>query len=552
MAAGVGITLTAASTVVFAELHWTPGILVQAEDRAHRIGQKSSVNIHYLIAKETVDDIIWPSVSHKVQIVSTMCDGRKHKLVASFASASDAVELAGKHNLDDTSSLDAMVGASLELEHAGPTSDNATSSACEAGTAAPSGWLARLQRKATHSDEVSRSCSFHVSKETGRMHVLDITGRPLGQGASFKLADWEALWESGALPQPLLIDPAAARATEAFLCQWLTLRSGEQRELMNRVVTLPLSKHLRKQQTAAAARVSAASVTRGRNILSALHAKKKLKVAPEVASVRILCSWCKEADPEDGSLYCSPDCEAKGEKTGDVSFGKAFAGKLLAAVNDGGPYKADIGEATLEVYANADKSKSGSKLPVRHCQWNDGWDIRTLVVFEGKEMSFKALKEKLDSTAYENAEIKMGELKDRIKTSAVQAVQAAKAAAVQSILQNDSQALHPQQASKSFGEAPAEELPQGKNEQGRESDVAPRKSTIVDVFAQLAFRKIGTQVSNEAGAVDQLDNLEECATAVKQARIDSHEGSAGRVCPRHGLEQGTTALDDGGKFVDLT
>eukprot|EP00930_Biecheleria_cincta_P024813 TRINITY_DN17713_c0_g1_i2.p1 TRINITY_DN17713_c0_g1~~TRINITY_DN17713_c0_g1_i2.p1 ORF type:complete len:748 (+),score=116.45 TRINITY_DN17713_c0_g1_i2:117-2360(+) len=85
VAGGVGITLTAASTVVFAELHWTPGLLVQAEDRAHRIGQKSSVNIHYLLAGGTADDVIWPSVSRKVQVVSAMCNGRKDRLVAELA-----------------------------------------------------------------------------------------------------------------------------------------------------------------------------------------------------------------------------------------------------------------------------------------------------------------------------------------------------------------------------------------------------------------------------------------------------------------------------------
>ncbi|KAJ8434665.1 hypothetical protein Cgig2_030051 [Carnegiea gigantea] len=74
-AGGVGLTLTAASTVIFAELSWTPGDLIQAEDRAHRIGQVSSVNVYYLIANDTVDDIIWDVVQSKLENLGQVLDG---------------------------------------------------------------------------------------------------------------------------------------------------------------------------------------------------------------------------------------------------------------------------------------------------------------------------------------------------------------------------------------------------------------------------------------------------------------------------------------------
>ena len=52
--------------VVFAELHWTPGELEQCEDRAHRIGQTGTVNVHYLVAKGTLDEWVWSALARKV------------------------------------------------------------------------------------------------------------------------------------------------------------------------------------------------------------------------------------------------------------------------------------------------------------------------------------------------------------------------------------------------------------------------------------------------------------------------------------------------------
>ncbi|CAN1279727.1 DNA annealing helicase and endonuclease ZRANB3 [Linum perenne] len=96
-AGGVGLTLTAASTVIFAELAWTPGDLIQAEDRVHRIGQVSSVNIYYLLANDTVDDIIWDVVQSKLENLGQMLDGHEETLEVSRDENQQMVEASNKH-----------------------------------------------------------------------------------------------------------------------------------------------------------------------------------------------------------------------------------------------------------------------------------------------------------------------------------------------------------------------------------------------------------------------------------------------------------------------
>lgn len=75
-AMGTGLTLTAASNVIFLDDPWNRAIKDQAEDRAHRIGTKGTVRIITLVCKDTIDERILNLVERKGRMSDMIIDGK--------------------------------------------------------------------------------------------------------------------------------------------------------------------------------------------------------------------------------------------------------------------------------------------------------------------------------------------------------------------------------------------------------------------------------------------------------------------------------------------
>ncbi len=93
-AAGVGLTLTAASRVIFVESSWTPADLQQCADRCHRIGQKNPVLAEILTIYKSIDSHMLHSALGKMHIINQIIKETNMTELNNSAIASKLRELA--------------------------------------------------------------------------------------------------------------------------------------------------------------------------------------------------------------------------------------------------------------------------------------------------------------------------------------------------------------------------------------------------------------------------------------------------------------------------
>jgi hypothetical protein len=186
-AAGTGLTLTAADTVVFAELDWNPTDLMQCEDRIHRVGQKHHCRIYYCVAAGSADSLMWGTLLRKLRVVGATVDG-----------VSDAQGLSGMQYWQQVGSQQSA-GAGGEAVEAPASQQKRTR---DAAAAAAAGGDASAGAAAAGSDggpsqlggdKTARRSLFGEFMATGRM-----PGEGCASAAASGLASGSAVTGAGA------------------------------------------------------------------------------------------------------------------------------------------------------------------------------------------------------------------------------------------------------------------------------------------------------------------------------------------------------------------
>ncbi|EFJ17354.1 hypothetical protein SELMODRAFT_233770 [Selaginella moellendorffii] len=276
-AGGVGLDLSAARNVVFVELPKTASELVQAEDRAHRRGQKSAVNIYIFCAKETSDECHWQSLSKSLERVTTMTNGSEDAIPGL-----EVETLMDQTESGDTKACSLLRRCQNSLPPDEVPEGRRVVSETAQQNASNESWNfdAHLLMFEVHNRyhvviEMSPAF-FQVSSNTGRVHLYkkSLEEPPVVTALSenFKPEDLEKLEQIPSternllLPTCLLENTSLVDASMAFIREWKTLRPVHRKRLYGRPLQLPLSRALSRLTGAQGGLVKGGSKRRRRPI----------------------------------------------------------------------------------------------------------------------------------------------------------------------------------------------------------------------------------------------------------------------------------------------
>ncbi|XP_054458435.1 chromodomain-helicase-DNA-binding protein 1-like [Anoplopoma fimbria] len=92
-AGGVGLNLTAADTVIFMDSDFNPQNDLQAAARCHRIGQNRPVKVIRLLARDTVEEIMYSRAASKLQLTNTVIEEGRFSLLDQAQTAAAGLQL---------------------------------------------------------------------------------------------------------------------------------------------------------------------------------------------------------------------------------------------------------------------------------------------------------------------------------------------------------------------------------------------------------------------------------------------------------------------------
>ena len=86
---GTGLNIQSANKVIVNDMDWVPSNMIQAEDRAYRIGQKRDVEVVYLVYDKTVEVALYNTIEEKMRVISTIIEGKETEYFEGSVAAPD-------------------------------------------------------------------------------------------------------------------------------------------------------------------------------------------------------------------------------------------------------------------------------------------------------------------------------------------------------------------------------------------------------------------------------------------------------------------------------